>query len=319
MKIAYLIAAHSQPEHLHRLVQALDSEHVSFFIHVDLEADIKAFQDFAFGSNVHFLEERFMVHHAGFSLVRALIKLMNTALEDAENQYFITLSGWDYPIKNNQYIYNFLAQNYPMNFLNFYPLVDEAAQVEFIQKYHFIDLIESVPHVLKVPLKAAGYISRKIPLNRPFIPGIVPYRGSAWFCLNRETMVYVMDFLQTQEGKNYINYFKWVSCADEIMFHTIVLHSPYAKYCRYYERDIELAKTSLKNENNAYLHYIDWDPTRENPAQLDMRDFDKLMQSEALFARKFNEIKSKDLLDAIDQNRKTSQPDYLPQLSGRTF
>jgi hypothetical protein len=57
----------------------------------------------------------------------------------------------------------------------------------------------------------------------------------------------------------------------------------------------------MKNENKAYLHYIDWNPKRENPTQLNLSDFDQLTKSDALFARKFNEKKSKELLDAIDQ------------------
>jgi hypothetical protein len=57
----------------------------------------------------------------------------------------------------------------------------------------------------------------------------------------------------------------------------------------------------MKNENKANLHYIDWDPKRENPAQFTLYDFDKLISSDDLFARKFNEIKSLKVLDAIDQ------------------
>jgi hypothetical protein len=56
----------------------------------------------------------------------------------------------------------------------------------------------------------------------------------------------------------------------------------------------------MRNENKAYLHYIDWNPERENPAILTMQDYFLLKSSEALFARKFNEVKSKQLLDAID-------------------
>jgi hypothetical protein len=54
------------------------------------------------------------------------------------------------------------------------------------------------------------------------------------------------------------------------------------------------------HQYKAYLHYIDWNDLREDPAILDITDFEKISQSEALFARKFDEQKSRDLLDQID-------------------
>ena len=301
MKIAYLIFAHNQPAHFQRLVKALDSEHVSFFIHVDQKSDIKAFQNSGFGNNVHFVESRHLVHHGGFSQVQSMMSLLAAAAAEADAQYFITLSGWDYPIKNNQQIHDFLNQNFPMNFMNFYPLVGDADLVDNIRKYNFLEYIYLAPGFLHKPLKAFKILISKLPIRRSFIPGMVPYRGSNWFCLNRKTVDYINDFLQTPQGKNYIEYFKLVLCPDEIFFQTLVLNSPYAKDCRYYDRDITHSTGIMKNENKAYLHYIDWNPKRENPTQLNLSDFDQLKNSDALFARKFNETKSKELLDAIDQ------------------
>ena len=49
-----------------------------------------------------------------------------------------------------------------------------------------------------------------------------------------------------------------------------------------------------------YLHYIDWDPGREDPAILDTRDFAPLRDSGKLFACKFASDRSHALLDRID-------------------
>ncbi|MCY7393831.1 MAG: hypothetical protein LH647_20735, partial [Leptolyngbyaceae cyanobacterium CAN_BIN12] len=56
-----------------------------------------------------------------------------------------------------------------------------------------------------------------------------------------------------------------------------------------------------KNKVAAKLHHIDWSVDREDPAVFDTSDFSALQESDALFARKFSESKSKQLLDSIDE------------------
>ena len=301
MRIAYLIVAHNQPAHLFRLIQALDTDETRFYVHVDGKSNLAEFKQFKYSSHVRFIEDRFIVYHAGFSLVRAIINLMKVGLTDPQNQYFITLSGWDYPIKDNLFIHQFLEKNFPTNFINFYPLVGQATSANNLRKFHLIDWIGAAPRLIKFPLKTFQFLSKKQPLNRPFFSGMVPYRGSAWFCLNRQSLEYMIDFLHTAQGKCYLNYFQWTSCADEMIFQTLILNSPFANQCRFYKRDIKNNVIPLLDENKAYLHYIDWDPQRENPAQFTEQDLPNLLQSKALFARKFNEFKSKELLAAIDQ------------------
>jgi hypothetical protein len=304
MKIAYLILAHNQPDHLFRMINALNTENSSFYVHIDKKSDIAIFNPSQYPKNVFFQPDRTLISHGGFSMVIATLGLMEEALKDEQNNYFIFLSGWDYPIKRNEFIHKFLSNSYPMNFLSFYALVGNADLIENIQKYFFTDFIGRFPKFMQVPLKFIQSIYLKIPMNRKFLPGMIPYRGSSSYCLNRETISHIADFTKGENGEKYFEFFKYVLCPDEIFFHTIVLNSPYAEQCRFYERDIVNLKAPMKNENKAYLHHIDWNPERENPAILNMTDFDKLISSEMLFARKFNEVKSKQLLEALDQSFK---------------
>jgi hypothetical protein len=49
-------------------------------------------------------------------------------------------------------------------------------------------------------------------------------------------------------------------------------------------------------------HYIDWVGRRQREyLTLDERDFEDLLQSDALFARKFDEVKSRKLLEMLDE------------------
>jgi Core-2/I-Branching enzyme len=302
MKISYLILAHHQPKQLFRLVKTLNSEHVSFFIYIDLKSDISQFNCYDYGSNVFFIKNRVSVNRFGYSQPQAMINLIRTAAASNEYDYFIFMSGNDYPIKDNNYIYNYLKNNYPINFINFYPLVGSADFVNNIKKYYFIDLIKDSPKYINIPLRFIRFMINKLFPNRSFIKGIIPYRGSTSWCLNRQTINYIVEYLKSPKSKKYVKYFKSVWAPDEIFFQTLVLNSPYAKQCRFYERDILNSRTFMKNENKAYLHYIDWSRDREDPAVLDMRDYELLKDSDLLFGRKFFEHKSDELLDKIDKN-----------------
>jgi hypothetical protein len=300
MKIAYLIIAHDQPRQFKRMIKALDSEYVSFFVHIDSKRRISEFSCPNFKDNVTFIKNRISVVRGGFSLTQAMINLMKKASITNEFDYFIFLSGRDYPIKDNNYIYNFLKYNYPMNFINFYPLVGNADYISNIKKYYFIDLIHRSPRILQKTLEAIQLISHKLLPDRSFIDHMIPYRGSQWFCLNRQTIDYIVKFIDSQNANRYISFLKNVWGSDEIFFQTLVLNSSYAQQCRYYDRDIENPTKFMKDENKAYLHYIDWSWDREDPAVFDMGDFQTLKACDALFARKFCANKSKELLYYID-------------------
>jgi hypothetical protein len=309
MKIAYLIMAHNQPYHLQRLVNALSTNYSSFLIHVDKKSDLSIFNPYDFPENVRFIDDRVRVNHGGFSMVKAMIQLIKSAINEDEFDYFQFISGWDYPIKCNSYIYDFLSNNYPMNYMNFYRLCGSADYVNNITKYYFTDFIGNSPKVFQKTMKAFQYIFKNIPWDRQFVPEMVPYRGSSWFCLNKATIHYIINFLNTPKGKRLYRFFENSQCGDEIFFQTIVMNSPFAEYCRFYDKDIN---QTYKNENKAYLHYINWDPARENPAIFNLSDFQSLMESPALYARKFNEAKSLDLLYAIDEQIKKPPIDSPP-------
>ncbi len=300
MKIAYLILAHGQPGLFHRLVRALNAPNVRFFVHIDLKADVEQFTRGLDCSNASFLSDRIKVNYGGYTQMLAMLALLKAGTSMDGFDYCIFLSGRDYPIKSNAFIFDYLERNIGTNFINFYPLNGNASLTRNIRKYYFVDLLSAFhPRIRPVFKNFFRFINFFLP-ERTFIKGMVPYRGSTSWCLTGETAKYTADFADSPDNFKFVRYFKRVMCPDEIFFQTIVLNSPFASRCRFYDRDVLTNRTPLMNENKAYLHYVDWDDSRDNPAILDMRDYNNLKCSDRLFARKFDEFRSKELLDKID-------------------
>nr|POE46800.1 beta-glucuronosyltransferase glcat14a [Quercus suber] len=101
-------------------------------------------------------------------------------------------------------------------------------------------------------------------LTRPF----VEYCIWGWDNLPRTILMYYTNFVSSPEG----------------YFHTVICNTP------------EFRNTAIRHD----LHYIAWDtPPKQHPLSLSMKDFDKMVKSNAPFARKF--AKDDPVLDKIDK------------------
>ena len=98
--------------------------------------------------------------------------------------------------------------------------------------------------------------------------------GSQWFSITHDLANYVVskeEFIK--------KYFYWGFCVDELFLQTLVCHSPFS--------------STIINDN---LHLIDWN--KGWPYTYTFSDFDEIVQSKKLFARKFTD-KHIDLVDKI--------------------
>ncbi|MCK5492943.1 MAG: hypothetical protein KAJ14_07525 [Candidatus Omnitrophica bacterium] len=300
MKIAYLILAHHQPVHLKRLIEALRYDGDCFFVHLALKTDISEFNNVT-GDDVLYLDKRLKVYHAGFSQVRAMISLMRKALKKQDFDYFIFLSGADYPIKPINQIHEFLKKNCGMNFMKFFPYDSKIINNPHLSGYYNVDCVQSVPKIVSLIVRMIFKSARRVLPKRSFFKDMIPYRGSTSWCLYKDTIKYIIQYLDTKKGRRLLKFFKYAFSPDEMIFSTIILNSQFAKRFHCYEKCKESINEINYVENKAYLHFIDWDSERENPAILDESDFERLKKSDHYFARKFDKEKSCKLLKKIDE------------------
>jgi hypothetical protein len=286
-KTAYLILAHDQPDHLTKLIGALDLEDCGVFIHIDQKVEEGAFKD-SLGNlrNLVFIGKRFTVNWGGLSQVEATIALLSVAFPHFHR--YCLLSGSDYRIKNKSLIQ-----------------AEFASDKEFIRIDRKIGVSQENPHCRNVlfewfmdsqdpDVRALSGSRRRNPFSR-----IPLYQGAQWWALTHECVDYIFRFLSS--NADYCSSFRYARCPDEVFFHSIVKHSPSAgRITHDFETTSGGDQFSQSNEHGC--HYIDWNAHGEDklPKVLDLGDLDRLRGSKALFARKFREGRSAALVSALD-------------------
>ena len=319
MKHAYLIQVHHQPLMLKRLVAALNTEAVFFFIHVDAKSDAAPFYEALQGvKNVEFLRQRICVNWMGFSSVQAQLELIRAASSSQHFDYYSLLSGSDYPIKSNQQINEFLSGN-STEYINYWKLVDRPSWLDKIEYHYYVDQFPIRDYYPKVTLRGlywrAFFRLKPYLPKRQFLSGVTPYGGSQWWTLTHDCVELIQGYLDTHP--EFVQAYKNTLSPDEMVFQTIVLNSKFATATQNFKQYQEWSRTTsdadklreagMLPEDSFNLRYIDWSGNakingdRGWPATLDERDFQSLKHSEALFARKFDAEKSTALLDRIDR------------------
>lgn len=102
MSAAFLLLCHRPPRHLADWAGRHPDSH--FYLHYDAKADAAAL-DFLNGlSNVHLLAQHIDIRWAGFSMVQAMLLLLEAALARADNQSFHFMSGDCLPLQPLSFI-----------------------------------------------------------------------------------------------------------------------------------------------------------------------------------------------------------------------
>jgi len=207
---------------------------------------------------------------------------MQIALQNQEIKYFHALSGQCFPIRPVNEIFDFFENNNGKEFIDFFELPATCwannGGLDRIDYYHLHDILNTKSSRFEKRNKRFINFQKFLNLKRSY-PDKYPklYGGSTWWSLSRPAMEYVSHFIKNTTG--FYERFKHTFCTEEIFFQTILLSSPF--------------KENIVNDN---LRYIDWNVRNGNcPANLDETDFDLLLKSNKLFARKFEKDKSEKL------------------------
>jgi len=279
LKHAYLILAHNNYYILEKLIRLLDDERNDIFIHVDKK--IESFDETYFLSKVQksklvFVQPRVNVKWGHVTFVEAEFILFRRAYEQGNYSYYHLISGVDLPIKSQDYIHNFFIENSGKEFLGI--STDKYSDVKYkVTKIHvstsFYKLnilwLRKILFLLDKSFALAQHIVgyNVVTLDKDFTLS----KGPNWVSVSHDFVGYLLS-----KEKECLRIFKHSVCPDEIFIHT-VLHNSLFKDRLY----------NVEDEYKGCMRLIDW--KRGNPYVFGKKDFDELISSDRLFARKFDE------------------------------
>lgn len=307
MKIAYLISAHNDPEHLKRLICALNIKNCTdFYIHIDKKVNIFPFKEKLellkdeLSSEIKICEERINVNWGGFSQVKYQTVLIDAVINSPKvyDRIFF-LSGADYPLFSNRKIIETLERNPSKQFICGMDLTNNPSgrKIFEITDYHLFWDLNIRKSVFK---RGLIWISRVIFHNLPIKkkPYLIIdkqkwhiFKGSSWWCLTYPCLKEVNKYLH---DKRIIHYFNYSHTPDEKVIQTIVFNTQFNNGAIYWKGEYPgLPKLTP-------LHQIDYTDAIK---VYQLNDANSLLNSGKMFFRKATTSKSSELLDYIDKER----------------
>lgn len=280
-KHAFLIMAHNNFSILERLMLLLDTPYNDIFIHIDKKAksiDINRLQSICTKAHV-FITKRYNVTWGSSKQVRAELNLFQTACKYGPYWYYHLCSGCDLPIKTATEIYKFFEKN-RSNYL-FYNEKLTKYDYERLSTYRNIFKKDSILSFLNPYI---NLLQLKLKIDRTKMRPLTHYpilkRGWNWCDLTQEAVNAIIE-----AKHDIIKFTRYTVCSDEMYKQIILLN-----------RDIPIYK---ENDSDG-VRFIDWsDGGGDHPKIFRINDYNRIMSSDKLFARKFDENIDSEIINQI--------------------
>jgi hypothetical protein len=192
VKIAYFIMVHDKPERFVTLFQKIYSRDQIYLIHIDRKAKAEVTEEIQLFliqyPNAYILESMNIIS-GGFSMIQAELDAMEFLLNVSKDwDYFINLSGEDYPLKSQYIIRQFLSIRKGKNYLFYYD-----------QKFYRPDTLQRIQnHFTELAHKISSLIYK-----REFMKDVVPYIGGKWVILTRDTCAFLSNNKKVMDFEDY--------------------------------------------------------------------------------------------------------------------
>ncbi len=272
MRHAYLIIAHNEFDILNLLLEAIDDERNDIYIHFDAKLSSCPVCHIS-RAGLFILTERTNVHWGDVSVVEAEYKLFEVAHHHGGYSYYHLLSGVDMPLKSQDYIHHFMESHAGKEFIG-YNSGKNSKEIE--RKVCLWHLFPKSFRDGRGLVAFGKKVLRAVYIRLQILSGIQRNRsvdfkkGTQWVSLTHRFVTYLL-----QQKESVMRIYSHTFCADEIFVQTVCWNSPFREHI--YNRTDEGCgcMRMIGWKNNELVEWTD-------------KDFDMLMDSDALFARKFS-------------------------------
>lgn len=268
MKHAYLILAHNEFGLLQTLVSCLDDPRNDIFVHIDKKvSELPQLQ--AEKAGLEMISRRFDVRWGDFSMVEAEYALFEAAVARGPYAFYHLLSGVDLPLKSQDAIHRFCAEHKETEFIG-YTLTEMTPELsQRMQRWHLFPRhfsrkrnAYSIVRALFIRLQRVLGIRRNKDVDFK--------KGTQWVSITQAMAEYVLSKKEWAKRT-----FTHTFVPDECLMQTLAWMSPYRTHLYNTESDAAGCVRAIGWRND---ELVDWTAA----------DFEGLVASPALFARKFN-------------------------------
>lgn len=293
--LGFVLLTHEKPYQILRLIKRLNFmfDDPPIVCHHDFSKCPLSLDEIP--GNVSFVKPHIQTVWGDWSLTEATLNGIELLFNrDDAPEWFILLSGTDYPIKPaHKIISDYKSSEYDAHILSTKlvrgELKNKVEKTAYMQYRMLRFKYPSFVHILQ-SIRTGTWFKQDIFMKKPkytkwFIPftdDFHCYSGSQWFSATRKAAEYILEFHAT--NRRVRNHYKKVQCSDESYFQTILNNSAHF------------------NISTTYWRYVEWVENYAHPKELRMEDLEKLLRSEDHFARKFNMDKHPEILDRLDEH-----------------
>lgn len=290
MRHAFLIIAHSNFDILEKQIELLNDERSDFYIHIDQKAkfDIDSFNSKFSNASINFVERK-KIKWGDYSQIDCEYRLLKESTKKYHDYYHL-ISGVDMPLHTIDEMEKIILKKGNKEFIHFDSDSISESELNRIKYYQLIISRNKIWNFLNgiiVKFQKIIHINRLSKIN------IKPMKGCNWFSITNECANYIVS----KEDKIQ-KMFAHSICGDEIFLQTLVFNSRFIE---------NVSEHNFCDNYDCCLRYIDW--KRGNPYIFRNEDFNELVRSDCLFARKFDYQLDPKIVDMIT--------DYLLKKKGQ--
>ena len=268
MRHAYLIISHNEFMVLEKLVRALDVEWNDIYIHFDKKLkSCPAFETLHAG--LHILKERTDIRWGHISLIKAEYALFESAYSRGGYSYYHLLSGVHFPLKSQDYIYNFFEGLKDKEVFASVPNCDyqtnqKMRRYNFFMK-NFMHKDYRIRRLNQFLWKVCIRIQKELHIFRNKERS---YKiASEWVSVTNRCVGYML-----QNKKEVLKRYRFTLAGDEFFIPSELSESPLKDNIYYYDR---LLKCDFDGGSSPRVYHSE--------------DYEELLDSDCLFARKFSQ------------------------------
>jgi core-2/I-Branching enzyme len=291
MKLACIVLAHHRPKQLATLLAALRHPSVEVYLHVDRRASLipftRAFEEAGIGDVA--LLPRYRSRWASLGIIDATLAGLSAGVAGGCD-YFVLLSGQDFPLKPVEEIVTFFEDAGSTSYMSYFPVADSPVGPPG-ESWHGRHRTEFYTYTVRgrrelcIPwgektsqLSLKGRVLNELLRVRSAVepprrhPAYAqPFLGAQWWNLSRVAAEYILRFVT--EHPDFRRYHRHTMSPDDMFFQTILVGTEFAS-------DHQVV--------NAGLRFLDWNTPNGRPATLTIDHLPDLLASDKLFARKFD-------------------------------